>query len=103
MAVMLSKFQRRDTADRVALGTAAFELCKQQRAVPGVTASRFFWTSADDIAILAEAESPLAFDEPMKPELATAVFRLADLALQTANERWTDPREGVSVHTRAGR
>jgi hypothetical protein len=103
MAVMLTKFQRRDNADRVALGTAAFQLCKAQRAVPGVTASRFFWTSADDIAILAEAESALAFDEPMKPELAAAVFALADLAGQTVSERWTDPRDGMSVHQTAGR
>ena len=103
MAVMVTKFERRDSADRVALGTAALAMCRAQRAVPGVTASRFFWTSADGIAFLVEAESALSFDEPMKPELAAAVFAVSDLATMTASERWTDPRDGLAVHTRAGR
>jgi hypothetical protein len=103
VAILVSKFQRRDSADRAAVGVAAFQLCKTQRAVPGITASRFFWTSADDIAILVEAESAVAFDEAPKPELAAAMFSLADLAQQTASERWIDPRDGMSTYQIAGR
>ena len=79
---------------------AAFQMCKAQRAVPGVTSSRFFWTTADDIAIVVEAESAHAFDEALKPEMAAAVFALADLARQTASERWTDP---ATAHQLIGR
>lgn len=103
MAVNLTKFERRDGASREAVGTAALELCRRQRQVAGVTASRFFWTSADDIAVLTEAESAHAFDDAPKPELAAALFDLADLARQTDNERWIDPRDGISAHQTAGR
>lgn len=103
MAIAMMKFERRDTADRAALATAAFQLCREQRAVPGVTGSRFFWTSADDIAILVEAESAHAFDEAPKPELASALFTLADLAKQTSSERWVDPRDGMTAYQVAGR
>lgn len=103
MAINVTKYERRDEASREALGEAALELCRRQRQVPGISDSRFFWTSADGVAVFTEAQSPQAFDEAPKPELAAAVFALGDLARQTRNERWIDPRDGMSAHQTAGR
>lgn len=103
MAGMLTHYDRRDAADRAAVGEAAFALCRAQRAQPGITSSRFFWAGADRIAMLAEAESMTVFDEPPQPELAKAVFDLADVARQTDTERWIDPRSGQEAYQTAGR
>jgi hypothetical protein len=103
MAVMLTKWERREDADRDAFGNAAFVLCREQRARPGVTGCRFFWTSPDEVAVLAEAESAQVFDEPPQPELTRALFGLADIARQTTTERWIDPRDGIAAYRAAGR
>jgi hypothetical protein len=103
MAIMLTKWERREGTDREALGNAAFVFCREQRATPGVTDCRFFWTNPDEVAVLAEAESAQVFDEPPKPEMNRAIFHLADMARQTATERWIDPRDGMEAYRAAGR
>lgn len=103
MAVMLTKWERRDGTDREAFGNAAFALCRAQRARPGVTRCRFFWTNSDEVAVLAEAESAQVFGEAPHPEMTSALFGLADIARQTATERWIDPRDGMAAYRAAGR
>jgi len=103
MAIMLTKWERRESTDREALGNAAFVLCREQRARPGVTGCRFFWTNPDEVAVLAEAESAQVFDEPPNPEMNRALFGLADIARQTVTERWIDPRDGMAAYRAAGR
>ncbi|HZU73696.1 MAG TPA: hypothetical protein VE990_13080 [Acidimicrobiales bacterium] len=102
MAAALVRYERRDGADRAAMGVAAFNLCRAARH-QGARSSRFFWTSADSIVILSEADSAHLFDDEPKPELAQALFALADLARQVSNERWIDPRDGESTYHTAGR
>ena len=102
MAVLLSRWERRDGADREQLGIAAFALCRASRA-QGAKACRFFWTGPDTVVILAEADTAHLFDDPAKPELAQAQFALADLARSTGTERWIDPRDGTTAYRTAGR
>jgi hypothetical protein len=103
MAIMLTKWERREGTDREELGNAAFVFCREQRGRPGVTDCRFFWTNPDEVAVLAEAESAQVFDEPPKPEMNRAIFHLADMARQTVTERWIDPRDGTEAYRAAGR
>src|SRR5262249_17329958 len=103
MAIMLTKWERRESTDREALGNAAFVLCREQRARPGVTGCRFFWTNPDEVAVLAEAGAAPGFDEPPNHEMNTALFGLADIARQTVTERWIDPRDGMAAYRAAGR
>jgi len=101
MALSFSRWERRDNADRAVFGKASFEYCQALK-LAGVRA-RFYWTGADPVAIVAEAEDPGAFDAAPPEGVARAVFALGDLARQTAAERWIDPREGMTAYTRAGR
>ena len=87
MAIMLTKWERREGTDREALGNAALVFCREQRATPGVTDCRFFWTNPDEVAVLAEAESAQVFDEPPKPEMNRAIFHLADVARRGPGSR----------------
>jgi hypothetical protein len=100
---MLTKWKRREDSDREALGNAAFVFCREQAGEAGVSSCRFFWTNSDEVAVLAESESAQVFDEPPKPEMTRALFGLADIARQTATERWIDPRDGMAAYRAAGR
>jgi len=103
MTAELYHWERRDRVDRNEYGEAAFRFCRASRAQDGVVACRFFWVSPDRIAILREAESPHTFDDAPKPEVAKALFDLADLAVNVGYERWLDPRNGQSAYATAGR
>ncbi len=101
MAVAFSRWDRRDDAERGAMAIAALAYCRTAKAA-GIRA-RFYWTGADSIAIIAEADSAGAFDAPPTAELAKAVFVLGDLARETAQERWISPRTGADAYQAAGR
>ncbi len=103
MAITVGHWERRDSADRDAFGTAALQFCRAMKARGGVQSCRFFWTSPDAIAILTEAESARVFDEPPTRETAQALFALDDLARATGLERWLDPRDGTETYRLAGR
>ncbi len=102
MAIQLTRWERRDNADRNALGNAALEACRASRRVEGTQSCRFYWSSTDGIAILWEAESPLVFDQPPTADQARAIFQLDDLAHPLAMERWADPRTGQDAYRLAG-
>ncbi len=103
MAFLLQHCDRRDTADRAQFGEAAYGLCRALRGSDGIRNARFYWVNADRIVILTEAESMADFDRPPKPDAASALFRLADLARFTDEERWFDPGVGEDTYRMAGR
>ncbi len=103
MAIRATHWERRDGADREALGNAAYDFCRASRAVQGMNNSRFYWTNTDTVVILGDAESPEVFERPGTPELGKAVFALADLAHQIRDERWVEPRSGQEAYRQAGR
>lgn len=101
MAIAFTRWDRRDSADRAALGLAALAYCRAAKDA-GVRA-RFYWSGADSIVILNEAEAPGALDQTPTTDVAKTLFDLADLAHQTAQERWIDPRSGTAAYQAAGR
>jgi hypothetical protein len=101
--MLVSRWERRDSADRDALGRAALDLCRVNRANAGVRSARFFWGSTDHVVFLTEAESAEVFDRPATPEQARAAFALSDLARPVSTERWADARAGEDTFHRAGR
>ena len=103
MPIQLTVFERRDNADRDALGNAALALCRAVRARDGIRSSRFYWIGADNIAILTEGEAAALDAEDTRPELDRALFALTDLARGTTSWRLLEPRAGVEAYRRAGR
>jgi hypothetical protein len=102
MAAALTRWERRDGADREQLATTAINYCRAVRA-QGAKACRFFWASPDAIVVLTEADSQHFFDDAPKSETAQALFALADLARTDGPERWIDPRDGEATYRTAGR
>jgi len=102
MAAALTRWERRDGADRQEMAMAAIALCRASRA-SGAKASRFFWTTSDSIVTLTEADSPAFFEREPDADTAKAVFALSDLARSGSQERWIDPRDGQSAYRTAGR
>jgi hypothetical protein len=103
MAIIVGRWERRDSADRQDLGSAALAYCQAIKTRDGVRSSRFFWVSPDRIVIQTEAESQQVFDQPPDAETGKALFALADLAQAVDTERWMDPRDGQAAYRNAGR
>ena len=55
MPLHVSKYERRDSADRNELAAAALEACRSAKSVPGVISSLFYWVNPDQIAIITNA------------------------------------------------
>lgn len=103
MAFLVQHCDRRDAATRIEFGEAAYGLCRALRGSDRIRNSRFYWVNADRIVIVSEADSIGDFDRPPSPETANALFRLADLARFTDEERWFDPAVGEDTYRMAGR
>lgn len=103
MAALLQYCDRRDHADRAEFGEAAYGLCRALRGTVGIQNSRFYWVNTDRIVILTEADTMTDLDRPPRPEAASALFHLADLARFTGEERWYDPAVGEDTYRMAGR
>jgi len=103
MAIMVVHCERRDGADRVQMAEAAYAWCCALRGSDGIRNARFFWVSPDEVAVLTEAESLTDLDRVPKPDAATAMFRLADVARFKSQERWFDPDIGEETYAMAGR
>ena len=56
MPLHVTKRERRDGADRDALGTAALTMCRFARSNEGVRNARFYWANIDTVAIIVDAE-----------------------------------------------
>jgi hypothetical protein len=102
MAIMIGRWERRDNADREALGNAALAYCRAVKAREGMRSSRFFWLSADRVVVQTEADSAQAFDQP-DADTAKALFALSDLARVVDTERWIDARDANAAYRSAGR
>jgi hypothetical protein len=101
MPLHVTKYERRDSADRNELGLAALEACRSTRENPGVISCRYYWVNTDEIAVLTDAE-PGAWG-PGSGNTATsrstkAMFALADLAKSTSNETWAEARAGTDTY-----
>jgi len=103
VAFLVQHCDRRDAATRIEFGEAAYGLCRALRGSDRIRNSRFYWVNADRIVIVSEAGSVEDFDRPPNPETANALFRLADLARITDEERWFDPAVGEDTYRMAGR
>ena len=103
MGVMLTHVERRDGIDRVDLAEAAFDLCRAYRGADGIRNARFFWETPDRIVLLVEAETMADLDGAPKPDVARALFHLADLGRIRDEERWYDPAIGEETYRMAGR
>jgi hypothetical protein len=103
MAIIVGRWERRDSTDMEALGTAALAYCRAVKAREGTQDSRFFWLSPDRIVIQSEAASPQVFDQPPDADTAKALFALSNLARVVDTERWMDPRAAEAVYRSTGR
>ena len=56
----ISKWERHSNGTRDALGTAAFNLCKNAKSQEGVHSAKFYWPNPNIIAIIIEAETAMA-------------------------------------------
>ena len=102
MSIQLIVLERRDSADRVALGNAALAACRIIRTRDGIRSSRFYWYGADTVVILTEGEAE-ALDAPIDEDYARAAFDLSDLARMTMDWRLVEPRVGEETYRLAGR
>lgn len=100
MAMLVSWWERRDSADRNAFGKAALDFCRATRVRPGMRSSRFYWLNADTVVVANDGEME-SFDGPPSPEQAKALFALSDLGRQTAMQRWGDAGAGEQVYRSA--
>jgi hypothetical protein len=100
MPVSYSRWDRRDAADRNAMGAAALDLCRAMRAMDGVDDARFYWSGTDSLVLLTHGGAG-TLSGPPSPQAAAANFALADLAHQTAAETWFDPSQGMEMYNRA--
>lgn len=101
MPLHVAKWERRDNADRDALGSAALTVCRNARGVDGVRNARFYWANPDTVAIMVDAEpgswGPGSGSGPT-PEGAKAMFGLSNLARMTSSETWGEARTGEEAY-----
>lgn len=99
MAIQYSRWERRDGADRDALGKAALAACRAARTDDSRT--RFYWASMDEIVFLTEAPELRDFFAGTTPELASALFAFSDLARRTDYQLWSDAGRGEQTYRAA--
>lgn len=102
MSIHVWQYERRDDADREALGKGALALTQAIKAADGVRSSKFYWVNADTVVVLTDGESSFS-DAPPTADAARALFALSDLARQTRDEQWIDPGTGERTYRDAGR
>jgi hypothetical protein len=103
MAMAVSWWERRDQADRNALGAAALAHCRALRETPGMRSARFYWLGPDTVVLVEDVESLDVPSEELAVEQSRTFFALADLARQTRQQRWQDPAQGETFYRLADR
>jgi hypothetical protein len=103
MAIIVNHWQRRDRTTIEEFGNAAYELCRAERGVQGISSSRFYWVNSDTVVIQSQAESFEVLDRTGTPEVGKAVFALSDIAHPVSTERWQEPRAATELYRSAGR
>ena len=91
----ISKWERHSNGTRDALGTAAFNLCKNAKSQEGVHSAKFYWPNPNIIAIIIEAETG-SWGMQKEPDGSTmkAFFDLSDVAKCVMDEPWVDASLG---------
>ena len=91
----ISKWERHSNGTRDALGTAAFNLCKNAKYQEGVHSAKFYWPNPNIIAIIIEAETG-SWGMQKEPDGSTmkAFFDLSDVAKCVMDETWVDASLG---------
>ena len=91
----ISKWERHSNGTRDALGTAAFNLCKNAKSQEGVHSAKFYWPNPNIIAIIIEAETG-SWGMQKEPDGSTmkALFDLSDVAKCVMDETWVDASLG---------
>ncbi len=91
----ISKWERHSNGTRDALGTAAFNLCKNAKSQEGVHSAKFYWPNPNIIAIIIEAETG-SWGMQKEPDGSTmkAFFDLSDVAKCVMDEIWVDASLG---------
>ena len=91
----ISKWERHSNGTRDALGTAAFNLCKNAKSQEGVHSAKFYWPNPNIIAIIIEAETG-SWGMQKEPDGSTmkAFFDLSDVAKCVMDETWVDASLG---------
>ena len=91
----ISKWERHSNGTRDALGTAAFNLCKNAKSQEGVYSAKFYWPNPNIIAIIIEAETG-SWGMQKEPDGSTmkAFFDLSDVAKCVMDETWVDASLG---------
>jgi hypothetical protein len=103
MAMQVSWWERRDGADRDALGRAALAYRRAARAQDGVRGARFYWLGPDALVVAEDVESLDIPSTSLTADQARAAFALADLARRTSQERWQDAGVGEAFYRLADR
>lgn len=101
--MMISKWERRDAATREELGVAALQACREFRAHPSVTSSRYYWSTPDQVVIANATDDLSDYWSPPSSSMGAALFDLADAATQVASEQWMDAGTGQKNYQDAGR
>ena len=106
MPIQIQVWERRDNADRNALGNAALDLCRTSR-IDGIRSARFYWHGADAVVLLTDGETDALNDlgnaAKTTADRSRALFALSDLATATLAMRLTEPGVGQEAYRRAGR
>ena len=89
------KLETHSNGTRDALGTAAFNLCKNAKSQEGVHSAKFYWPNPNIIAIIIEAETG-SWGMQKEPDGSTmkAFFDLSDVAKCVMDETWVDASLG---------
>ena len=98
MPLFISKWERRDGADRDALGRAALNVCRWARAQESVRDARFYWANADTVAFVTGVEPGgrwgIGSGLPPTADGSRVQFALSDLARLGSSEEWQDANVG---------
>ena len=98
MAMQVSWWERRDHADRDALGHAALAHCRALREVEGMRSARFYWLGPDTLVLVEDVESLDVPSTALTADQAHTLFALADMARRTRQERWQDAGRGEAFY-----
>ncbi len=101
--LVVTKWDRRDTASREDFGAAALRLCKSTKGRGAVTSSRYYWANPDQIAVVNQTDDLAAYWSAPGDGLGAALFAMADLATMAGQEQWADAGQGSATYRDAGR
>ena len=101
--LMVTKWDRRDTASREDFGAAALRLCRASKGREAVSSSRYYWSNPDQVVVVNQTDDLSAYWSAPGEALGAALFAMADLATMGGQEQWADAGQGTATYREAGR